>query len=345
MNNRLRDQLRHLEKVVGNTPVQRIESKRFELFCKLEFLNFTGSVKDRPAFYVIKKGVESGIIGPNSTIIESSSGNFASALAAIARNLNIQFIPVIDPNIVKSYENFLYLCCDSVAKVTERDDQGGFQRTRIGKVSDLIQQIPHSFWPDQYGNPLCMEAHYYTTGAEICEQVAPLDFAFIGVSSGGSIAGISNRLKEHFPKIKIIAVDALGSVIFNDQSRRRYIPGIGSTSRPALVDKAIIDEVVWVSEPETVKACHRLLRHHGIFGGGSTGTVYAAIEDYFKDYRGSGRKPRVLMLSPDRGHAYLDTVYNHQWCSWLMAQHGVAPPRRSCIMDNAVVTHGPWDHQ
>ena len=319
--------LRQLEALVGKTPVQKLYMPKIELLCKLEYMNYTGSIKDRPAFFVIKNAVQSGEINQSTTIIESSSGNFASSLSTFSKFLGIQFQPVIDPNITKIYENFLNVSCETVHKVTERDAHGGYQRIRIKKVQDLLNGIGNSYWPNQYANPSCQEAHYLSTGGEVCDQIDQLDFAFIAVSSGGCIAGLSNRLRENYPGIKIIAVDAVGSVIFSDKACPRYIPGVGSTSRPALVDEATIDEVVHVPEPETIAACLELVDVHGMFGGGSTGTVYAAIKSYFAAYRGLA-KPKVLMFAADRGHAYLDTIYNPTWQSWLYSQHSKsATPR------------------
>ncbi len=316
----LAEGLKKLEALVGNTPIQKLNLPKVELYCKLEFLNYSGSIKDRSALYVIKNGVKSGEINERTTIVESSSGNFASSLATFCKFLGLHFQSVIDPNITKTYENFLNVSCENVHKVTTKDTHGGYQRVRIAKVQELVAQITDSFWPNQYANVSCMEAHYASTGGEVCEQIDHLDYAFIAVSSGGCIAGLSNRLREHYPGIKIIAVDAVGSVIFSDKARPRYIPGVGSTSRPALVDDATIDEVVHVEEPDTIDACHELVRDYGLFGGGSTGTAFSAIKSYFDDYHGPSR-PKVLMLAADRGHAYLDTIYNPDWCQWLSSQY------------------------
>ena len=150
---------------------------------------------------------------------------------------------MIDPNITGSYENFLRRTCAQVVKVEERDDTGGFLKTRLAKVEELCRTLPHAFWTNQYGNPDNTDAHYNTTGLEICNafEGKSLDYVFLGVSSGGTISGVSKRVKQHFPNAKIIAVDAVGSVIFGGPPKKRYIPGIGSSIVPPLVSKAMID--------------------------------------------------------------------------------------------------------
>src|SRR5205085_2371884 len=127
-------------------------------------------------------------------------------------------------NIAGIYESFLRRACDTVVKVEERDDTGGFLKTRLLKVKELCEQIPNSYWTDQYGNPDGMDAHFHLTGSEIATQFESVDYMFIGVSTAGTISGVSRRLKQRWPHIKIIAVDAAGSVIFGGQPRKRHIP-------------------------------------------------------------------------------------------------------------------------
>src|SRR5207302_8856196 len=215
-----------------------------------------------------------------TTVIESSSGNFAAALAAFTHLVGLRFIPVIDPNISGTYESFLRRICPTVVKVEDRDDTGGFLKTRLQKVKELCATIPNAYWTDQYGNPDAMEAHYELTAGEICAAFESLDYVFIGVSTAGTIAGVSRRLKQRYPNVKIIAVDAQGSVIFGGAPGKRHIPGVGSSIVPPLLSRAVIDDVVLVSEQETVAACRELLETHGLFVGGSSGTAYSAVKRY-----------------------------------------------------------------
>jgi cysteine synthase A len=139
---------------------------------------------------------------------------------------------------------------------------------------------------------------------------------FIGVSTGGTIAGMSRRLKERYPKVRIIAVDTQGSVIFGDTPRHRHIPGVGSSIVPPLLSQALIDDVVLIPERETVAACRELLLTHGLFAGGSSGTVFAAVKRYATKM-GGPKRPTVLFVCADRGSAYLDTVFDPTWTAKL----------------------------
>src|SRR5688572_22387067 len=236
--------LEQLRKILRPTPCVPLAVKGMDLFAKLEYLNPVGSIKDRPAFWILKRAAERGEISDGTTVIESSSGNFASALAAYTRLVGLKFIPVIDPNISSAYESFLRRLCPTVVKVEERDDTGGFLKTRLEMVKHLCATIPNAYWTNQYGNPDAVDAHYELTAAEICADFDSLDYVFIGVSTAGTIAGVSRRLKEHYPGIRVIGVDTEGSVIFGGAPRKRHIPGVGSSIVPQLLSHAKVDDVV-----------------------------------------------------------------------------------------------------
>ena len=308
--------LEQLRKTLRPTPHLRLAVEGMDLFAKLEYVNPVGSIKDRPAFWILKRAAERGEICNDTTVVESSSGNFASALAAFTHLVGLKFIPVIDPNISGAYESFLRRLCPRVVKVTERDDTGGYLKTRLEMVKRLCASIPNAYWTNQYGNPDAVEAHYQLTAGEVCADFDSLDYVFIGVSTAGTIAGMSRRLKERYPRVKIIAVDIKGSVIFGDTPRKRHIPGVGSSIVPPLLSEAVIDDVVLVSERETVAACRELLAAHGLFVGGSSGTAFAAVKRYAPRMAGA-RRPTVLFLCADRGTPYLDTVFAPAWAATL----------------------------
>jgi 2,3-diaminopropionate biosynthesis protein SbnA len=313
---RLVTRLEQLRKMLRPTPNAPLVMPGMNLFAKLEYVNPIGSIKDRAAYWILTRAAERGEICEKTTVIESSSGNFAAALAAFTQMVGLRFIPVIDPNISAACESFLRRMCPTVVKVEERDDIGGFLKTRLEKVKELCATMPNAYWTNQYENLDAMEAHYELTAAEICADFESLNYVFIGVSTAGTIAGVSRRLKERYPNIRVIAVDTEGSAIFGGAPRKRYIPGIGSSIVPPLLSYAKIDDIVWISERETVEACQELLTNHGLFVGGSSGTAFAAVKKYAARMP-AHTQPNVLFLCADRGTPYLDTVFDATWVTRL----------------------------
>lgn len=307
---------------VGNTPMVRLMSNGLSdvnLFVKLEGNNPTGSVKDRAASYILETLLKNGDIDKDTTIIESSSGNFGIALASYCKKFGLKFICVVDPKILPVNEMIIRSLGATVIKVTEPDDSGGYLITRLEKVNELKSAISNSYWINQYGNKLVARSYFETIGNQICEEVE-VDYIFLGVSSGGTITGISNCVKEKYPNSKVIAVDMEGSVIFGQQAKNRSIPGIGSSIVPEILQNSLIDEVVIISEKTSIDMCKELLSEHTIFAGGSSGAVYAAVKEYFK-YKSFVKKPNIVALFADRGDRYFDTIYNDQWCQKVLNDH------------------------
>jgi len=311
------------------TPLVRLAHPRLNLFAKLEYHSVVGSLKDRAAYYMLRDAIRRGVVRQTTTVIESSSGNTAVALAVFCRVLGLTFVPVVDSNIQNHYRLLLQSAGARIVDVSKRDDTGGYLKNRLAKVKELLETIPDSFWTDQYRNPSAMAAHYELTAGAIIASFSSLDYVFVGVGTAGTIAGVSQRLKGHFPKVKVVAVDAEGSIIFGQKPRRRYIPGIGSSIVPDLLRYAIIDDRMYVRELDTIDACHELLREHQILAGGSSGSSYAAI----KNYPFSEPSPTVLFLCPDRGTAYMDTVYDPGWVAWRREQEESAPASSCCTRE------------
>jgi len=302
-----------LEKI-GKTPMVKIEDaslKHINLYAKLECYNPTGSVKDRAASYIIKKALKLKDINKNTTLIESSSGNFGISLSAYCKKLGLKFYCVVDPHICQINEYLIKTLSTKMIKVTEPDENGGYLLNRIKKVKELIKEIPNSYWVNQYGNPYNAEA-YRTLGKEICNELNRVDYVFLGVSSGGTITGVSQKIKDIFPKAKIVAVDIVGSVIFGGSPRKRYIPGIGSSMVPNILKDAKIDEVLTMDEVSTIKMCHELLKEHNLFVGGSSGSVFSAVKKYFFGKK-FNKKPNVVLIFADMGDRYINTIYNEDW--------------------------------
>src|SRR3989441_5456403 len=223
---RLATRLELLRNILRPTPHVPLAVPGMQLFAKLEYVNPVGSIKDRPAYWILTGAPERGEICEETTVIESPSGTFAAALAAFTPLVGLRFIPVIAPNISGTYESFLRRICPTVVKVEERDDTGGFLKTRLQMVKHLCATIPNAYWTNQYGNLDAVEAHYELTGTEICADFDSLDYVFIGVGTAGTIAGVSRRLKEHYPRIRVIAVDTESSLIFGGAPRPRHIPRV-----------------------------------------------------------------------------------------------------------------------
>ncbi|WP_212004974.1 2,3-diaminopropionate biosynthesis protein SbnA [Chitinophaga sp. HK235] len=300
-----------IEQRIGNTPCIQLENSGCNLFAKLEFENFMGSVKDRSACYILKSAIKKNLIHPESVVIESSSGNFGIALAGICRRLNLKFIPVIDPNTADEKEKLLRLLSFNVVKVTERDSSGGFLLNRLATLKELLAIYPGSYHPNQYENEDNFLSYYHSLGKEVCDSFTNLDYAFISVSTGGTITGVSRRLKEKFPNVRIIGVDVEGSMVFQSKPGVRHLSGIGSSQHSTMIRSAEIDDYMILSEEEIIAGCRQLLRDEMLFGGASTGAVYAAARKYLI---GNGLQQKsALIICPDKGNAYLDTVYSSDW--------------------------------
>jgi N-(2-amino-2-carboxyethyl)-L-glutamate synthase len=175
---------------------------------------------------------------------------------------------------------------------------------------------------NQYANDRNWEAYYHGTGAELSEQlVHPPGYLFAAVSTTGSILGCSRRLRERFPDVRLVAVDAVGSVIFGGQPGPRELPGIGSSRVPELCRPEEIDDVVYVDDVDAALGCRELLVAEGIFAGGSSGAVVAAIR---RTLPALERPCRIVAIFADRGDRYLDLVYDDDWLASARARRGDA---------------------
>jgi cysteine synthase A len=300
---------------VGNTPVVALRrlfpETGIEVLAKLELMNPGGSMKDRSARFIVEAGLADGSIRPGGTVVESSSGNFGIALAIAALIHGLRLICVIDPKTTSANVALLRRLGATVETVSEPDESGGYLHTRIRRVKELVDEVPGSVWINQYANERNWQAFYHGIGAELTQQlIRPPSYLFAPVSTTGSILGCSRRLRERFPDVRVIAVDAVGSVIFGNAPGPREIPGIGSSRVPELLRSEEIDDVVHIDDVEAAEACRDLLSTEGIFAGGSSGAVVAAIRRHLPTLAPASR---VLAIFPDRGDRYLDLVYDDAW--------------------------------
>ncbi|ASS77259.1 2,3-diaminopropionate biosynthesis protein SbnA [Tumebacillus algifaecis] len=302
---------------VGNTPLVQL-NRLFpgrNIYAKLELMNPGGSMKDRPARYIIEKGLADGIFTPDTHLIESTSGNLGIALAMISRMYGLRFTAIVDPKITKTNLNIIKQFGANIDMVSVPDAAGGYLQTRINRVKELLQTLPNAYWINQYANELNWKSHYHGAGSEIAESIdGTLDYLIAPVSTTGSILGISRRLREKFPQLQVIAVDAVGSVIFGTKPAPRELPGIGASRVPEIFSPAEIQQVVHVTDLESVSGCNQLLDQEGIFAGGSSGSVIAALQKVLPTLPETAR---IAIILPDRGDRYLDTVYDAEWVKSL----------------------------
>lgn len=305
---------------VGHTPLVRLSrcfaDEPVEVLAKVEFLNPGGSVKDRPARFIVEQGLRDGTITANTHLVEASSGNFAIALAMVSQLYGLPLTVVVDPLITLVNLHILERFGAIIDMVTEPDDQGSYLKTRLRRVHELLATLPNVFWPMQHDNALNWRAHYEGEGGEILASLdRPIDVLALAVSTTGTIMGIARRLREAFPRLHVVAIDAVGSVIFGAPSVPRKLPGIGASRVPGILVPDEIDQVVYVNDREAAIGCRRLLATEAIFAGGSSGAAIAGISKLIPTLPAG---TRLLTLLPDRGSRYLDTVYDDAWMSRLL---------------------------
>jgi 2,3-diaminopropionate biosynthesis protein SbnA len=300
---------------VGRTPLVHLRrlfpTPDLTVIAKLEMLNPGGSVKDRPAKRIIEQGLAEGSIAPDTHLIESSSGNMGIGLAMVATVYGLRFTCVVDPNASRASLSVLRHLGARIDMVEDPDEHGGYLITRIRRVRELLERIPNSLWINQYANDLNWRAHRDATVSEILADLdGPVDCLVAAVSTTGTILGLARGLRAVMPGLRVVAVDAVGSVIFGGRPGPRHLPGIGASRVPELLCRDEIDEVLHVSDAEAAQWCRALARHEGIFAGGSSGSVVAAIARLARTVR---RPHRIVTILPDRGDRYLDLVYDDAW--------------------------------
>ncbi|MED4130654.1 cysteine synthase family protein [Shouchella miscanthi] len=302
--------------LIGNTPSIQLEklSKLLstQLFMKIERGNPGGSIKDRPALYLIEKAEKEGLLKPGDTIIESSSGNFGISLAMIGAAKGYKVLVLVDPKTTKANLAMLKAYGAEVIVVDEKDDSGSYHKTRIKLANELHRRIKGSFRPDQCFNPYNSDAHYEITGPEIAEQFPDgLDAIVLAVSTGGQTGGLSRYFKENYPNTKIIIVDAVGSTVFGGKAHSYLLPGMGLSWTPTNIeDITLIDQVYKVPDEAAFLSCRTLARQEGVLVGGSTGAVFTAA---LKVAMENSKFKKILCIAADSGERYLQTIFNDDW--------------------------------
>lgn len=287
-----------------------IENAHFELFGKLESLNPGGSMKDRAAISMLSHAIETGVLKPGMTVIESSSGNTGIGLALACSYLGLEFICVVDPKTTPQNIALLKAYGARIELVSEPDSRTGeFLQARLDRVKQLLHAIKTSYWPDQYSNPHNPLAHQRTMH-EIVTTLGDVDYIFCATSTCGTLRGCADYVREHNLRTKIFAVDAIGSVIFGGKAEKRLIPGHGAAVRPQLFKPQLADQYLLESDLDCLVGCRRLVRRESILGGGSSGAVVMAVESIRERIETGSVCVAILA---DRGERYLDTIYSDEW--------------------------------
>jgi cysteine synthase A len=282
------------------------------LYLKCEGFNFAGSIKLKAAREMVRAAEREGLLTPGSVIVESSSGNLGVALSVIAASRGYAFLCVTDSRCNLAARQLMEAFGGRVHTIVEPDGEGGFLGARLRHVRELCASDERYVWLNQYANAANWMAHYQTTAPAIDRAFGDLDVLFVGAGSTGTLMGCARYFDAKAgSKVKVVAVDAVGSVTFGGPAAPRLVPGVGTSVRPPLLDESLVDDVVHVAEPDTVRACHRLARRGFLFGG-STGTVVHGAIDWLERHS-HGRELLAVAISADLGERYLDTVYQPNW--------------------------------
>jgi len=232
-------------------------------------------------------------------------------LAQVCGYHKLRFICVVDPKTTAQNINLLKAYNAEVEMVSERDAlTGEYLPSRIRRVNELMQTFDDSFWPNQYASELNSGAHHQTMDEIMTELNGSLDYLFCATSTCGTLRGCAEYKKAHDLPTKIIAVDAVGSVIFGGKKAKRLIPGHGAAIVPPLFRDDLADACVHVTDIECVAGCYRLVQEESLLAGGSSGAIISAIERFLPKMRAGSTCAAIL---PDRGERYLDTIYSSEW--------------------------------
>jgi cystathionine beta-synthase len=309
---------------IGNTPLVKLNSVtdgvKATVLAKVEYFNPGNSVKDRMALRMVEDAEKAGILKPGGTIIEGTSGNtgMGLALAAIAKGYKCIFTmsdkqsqEKID--ILKAVGAEVRVCPTNVAP--EHPD------SYYSVAKRLNQEIPNSFYPNQYDNLSNTAAHYDTSGPEIWKQTdGKITMFACGVGTGGTICGISKYLKEQNPDIKVVGIDTYGSVfqkyketgVFDEEEIYPYATeGIGEDILPKNVNFDLIDTFIKVTDKDGALMTRRLAKEEGLFVGWSCGSAVHGALEYAREHL--TENDTLVVVLPDHGTRYLAKIYNDDW--------------------------------
>lgn len=301
----------NVSELIGNTPVVRlnkiVEDGSAEVYLKLEYMNPGSSVKDRIALAMINDAEEKGVLKPDATIIEPTSGNTGIGLAWVAAAKGYKAILVMPDTMSIERRNLLKAYGAQLILTPGKEGMKG----AIAKATELAEQNGY-FMPQQFQNESNPEIHRQTTGKEIVEQMGDQLDAFVsGIGTGGTISGAGSVLREAYKDIKIVAVEPADSPVLSGGSPGPHkIQGIGAGFVPDTLNTEIYDQIIKVANEDAFEQARRAAKEEGILGGISAGAAIHAALQVAKEL-GAGKK--VLAIIPDNGERYLSTpLYNFE---------------------------------
>ncbi len=313
--------------LIGNTPLIHLNSitKNFNgnFFAKVEAFNPGHSTKDRIALHIIEDAERKGILKPGDTIIETTSGNTGFSIAMVSIIKGYQCILAVSSkasqdkiDMLKTMGAKVYVC---PANVSADDPRSYYQVAR-----KLHEETIGSVYINQYFSELNMEAHYVSTGPEIWKQTEGKITHLIACSgTGGTISGTARYLKEQNPNVKIIGIDAFGSVLkkyhetreFDDAEIYPYrIEGLGKNLIPTATDFDIIDKFIKVTDEESAHTARELAKTEGLFVGYTSGAAMQGIKQLNEEGE-FDKNSNVVVIFPDHGSRYMSKVFSDDWMS------------------------------
>ena len=311
--------------LIGNTPLVKLnrlaDPRMATVLVKLENYNPAGSVKDRMAWNMIRRAEEAGLLGPGSTLVESTSGNTGLGLAMTAAVRGYRCVCTMPDKMSKEKVDMLKAYGAEVI-ITRTDLAHDHPESYVEVARRIAAETPGGFYTDQYYNMDNPQAHYLTTGPEIWEQTDGRLDAFVGgIGTGGTISGAGKYLKEKAAQagreVFVSCPDPIGSMYYDAYNKREIrkpgiyrVEGIGHDFMVGTLDFSVIDEVLEVSDKDSFVTARQLARREGIFSGGSAGTaVYGALDVA----RRLGPGKTVVVIIPDSGDRYLSKCYDDTW--------------------------------
>ncbi len=295
--------------LVGHTPLLELTNteKKYglksRLLAKLEYFNPAGSVKDRIAKAMIESAFKEGLVTNDSVIIEPTSGNTGIGLASVAASYGLRCILTMPETMSVERRSLLKAYG---AEIVLTDGSAGM-RGAVEKANELAKEIPHSFIPGQFDNPVNPKTHYETTGPEIWEDAdGKVDFFVAGIGTGGTISGVGKFLKEKNPNAKIIAVEPSTSPLLSEgHAGPHKIQGIGANFVPNTLDTKIYDSITTVQNDDAFVIGRDFAKTEGVLVGISSGAaLWAALEEAKKP---ENEGKTIVVLLPDTGDRYLST--------------------------------------